>query len=98
MFNNYPCNCRQYKQYRNVNDSTDELIWSTKIVEWVFLNYNDLQSIHLVGIHSEYTDQYTEILQYFALYFGITAQDHWQEKVLQLDCSACLHNSSYYYW
>ena len=39
-----------------------------------------------------------EILQQFAVTLGITQHIHWQEKVDQIDCSACLDNVSYYYW
>ena len=41
---------------------------------------------------------YYEILQYFAFHLGLTTYSHWQDKALQLDCSECLDNSSYYYW
>ena len=39
-----------------------------------------------------------ELLQQFAFQLGLTTHPHWQEKVTQLDCSACLVNATYYYW
>ena len=39
-----------------------------------------------------------ELLHTFSMRLGITTFSHWQEKVEQIDCSACLNNASYYYW
>ena len=53
---------------------------------------------HLIDLNSNGFIGWYEILQFFAFPLGITSHGHWKEKMVQIDCSGCLDNASYYYW
>ena len=56
----------------------------------VIFDFIDLNDNGFIGWH--------ELVQTFATSLKTTTPTHWNEKIEQIDCSACLNNVSYYYW
>ena len=56
----------------------------------VVFDFIDLNHNGFIGWH--------ELVQTFAYRLKTTTPTHWNEKVEQIDCSACVNNVSYYYW
>ena len=69
-----------------------------------FANDNDFETdncslaFDIVDINGNGFVGWWEAIQFAPALFGLLCMDHWEEKMLQVDCSLCLDNPDYWYW